>query len=150
MEFTMIARPDAACFVGIDLHKDTLTACVLRGRDREVTYKKLACKCRDQIRSFFASLPQPSAVAIETVGFYRWLWTEIEPLTDQLVLCDARNARALAGSRLTGMTRSTWRSSWQTAGFRGLGRPRKTSKCSATGPGTATASHGSMPRCCIT
>jgi len=100
MEFTMIARPDAACFVGIDLHKDTLTACVLRGRDREVSYVKLACKCRDQIRSFFASLPQPSAVAIETVGFYRWLWTELEPLAGQLVLCDARGARALAGRRI--------------------------------------------------
>jgi len=80
MEFTMIARSDAACFVGIDLHKDTLTACVVRPTDREVTYKKLACKCRDQIRSFFASLPQPSMVAIETLGFYRWLWTELEPL----------------------------------------------------------------------
>jgi len=96
----MIARPDAACFVGIDLHKDTLTACVLRGRDREVSYVKLACKCRDQIRSFFASLPQPSVVAIETVGFYRWLWTELEPLAGQLVLCDARGARALAGRRI--------------------------------------------------
>ena len=69
----MIARPDAACFVGIDLHKDTLTACVVRRTDREVTYKKIACKCRDQIRSFFASLPQPSVVAIETVGIYRCL-----------------------------------------------------------------------------
>ena len=96
----MIARRDAACFVGIDLHKDTLTACVLRGADREVSYVKIACKCRDQIRSFFTSLPQPSAVAIETVGFYRWLWTELEPLVDHLVLCDARGARALAGRRI--------------------------------------------------
>ena len=100
MEFTMIARSDAACFVGIDLHKDTLTACVLRGTDREVTYVKLACKCRERIRSFFSALPQPSVVAIETVGFYRWLWAELEPLTGQLVLCDARGARALAGRRI--------------------------------------------------
>ena len=96
----MIARSDAACFVGIDLHKDTLTACVLRGTDREVTYVKLACKCRERIRSFFSALPQPSVVAIETVGFYRWLWAELEPLTGQLVLCDARGARALAGRRI--------------------------------------------------
>jgi len=96
----MIARRDAACFVGIDLHKDTLTACIVRRTDREVTYKKIACKCRDQIRSFFASLPQPSVVAIETAGFYRWLWTELEPLAGQLVLCDARGARALAGRRI--------------------------------------------------
>jgi transposase len=100
MEFTMVARSDAACFVGIDLHKDTLTACIVRRTDREVTYKKIACKCRDQVRAFFSSLPRPSVVAIETVGFYRWLWTELEPLTDQLVLCDARGARALAGRRI--------------------------------------------------
>ena len=100
MEFTMIARSDAACFVGVDLHKDTLTACVLRGADREVSYVKIACKCRDQIRVFFGSLPQPSAIAIETVGFYRWLWRELEPLAGQLVLCDARGARALAGRRI--------------------------------------------------
>ena len=96
----MIARSDAACFVGIDLHKDTLTACVLRGPDREVSYVKIACKCRDKIRSFFGSLPQPSVIAIETVGFYRWLWMELEPLAGQLVLCDARGARALAGRRI--------------------------------------------------
>jgi len=31
----MITRSEAACFVGIDLQKDTLTACVLRGTERE-------------------------------------------------------------------------------------------------------------------
>jgi hypothetical protein len=73
MEFTMIARPDAACFVGIDLHKDTLTACMIFGWDREVSYVKLTCKCRHRMRSFFSSLPQQSVVAIETVGIYRCL-----------------------------------------------------------------------------
>jgi transposase len=100
MEFTMIARRDAACFVGIDLHKDTLTACVVSAKDREVSFEKIACKSRERIRKFFSSLPRPSAVAIETVGFYRWLWTELDPVVDQLVLCDARGARALAGRRI--------------------------------------------------
>ena len=31
MEFTMIAQGDTACFVGMDFHKNTLTACLLRG-----------------------------------------------------------------------------------------------------------------------
>jgi len=44
MEFTMIARSDAACFVDIDLHKDTLPACVVRRTDREFTYKEIACE----------------------------------------------------------------------------------------------------------
>ena len=96
----MIARSDRACFVGIDLHKDTLTTCVIRGKDREVFFERKACKSRERISEFFASLPRPSAVAIETVGFYRWLWTELEPVVDQLTLCDARGTRALAGRRI--------------------------------------------------
>jgi transposase len=100
MEFTMIVRKDAACYVGIDLHKDTLTACTIAAKDREVSYRKIACVCREQIREFFAGLPRPSVVAIETVGFYRWLWTEAEPIVDQVILADARGCRALAGRRI--------------------------------------------------
>jgi transposase len=39
-------------------------------------------------------------VAIETVGFYRWLWDLLEPVCDKLVLADATQCRALAGRRL--------------------------------------------------
>jgi transposase len=100
MEFTMITRGDAACFVGIDLHKDTLTACTIAAKDREVSYRKIACVAREKVREFLAGLPRPSVVAIETVGFYRWLWTEAEPLVDHVVLADARGCRALAGRRI--------------------------------------------------
>jgi transposase len=39
-------------------------------------------------------------VAIESVGFYRWLWEMLEPIAEKLVLADATQARALAGRRL--------------------------------------------------
>jgi transposase len=100
MEFTMIARSDAACFVGVDLHKDTLVACTIAAKDREVAYRKIACVAREKVREFLADLPRPSVVAIESVGFYRWLWTEAEPIVDQVVLADARGCRALAGRRI--------------------------------------------------
>jgi transposase len=45
-------------------------------------------------------LPRPHIVAIESVGFYRWLWEMLEPIVEQLVLADATQARALAGRRL--------------------------------------------------
>ncbi len=96
----MIARSDAACFVGIDLHKDTLTACTIVAKDRELAYRKISCVAREKVREFLADLPRPSVVAIETVGFYRWLWTEAEPIVDQVVLADARGCRALAGRRI--------------------------------------------------
>ncbi|HWB46732.1 MAG TPA: IS110 family transposase [Hyphomicrobiaceae bacterium] len=86
--------------VGIDLHKDTLTACVLCRCCGEHSFKKIPCKCRSQIVEFFANLPRPHTVAIETVGFYRWLWDLLEPIVQKLVLADATQARALAGRRL--------------------------------------------------
>ncbi len=86
--------------VGVDLHKDTLTACVFCGCCGEYSFQKIACKCRKQITSYFAALPRPHTVAIESVGFYRWLWEMLEPLVERLVLADATQARALAGRRL--------------------------------------------------
>ena len=86
--------------VGIDLHKDTLTACTFCRCCGELSFRKIACKCRRQIAESFSSLPRPHTVAIETVGFYRWLWEMLEPIVDNLVLADATQARALAGKRL--------------------------------------------------
>jgi transposase len=86
--------------VGIDLHKDTLTACVFCGCCGEVSFQKIPCKCRKQIAAYFAALPRPHTVAIESVGFYRWLWEMLEPIVQNLVLADATQARALAGRRL--------------------------------------------------
>ena len=86
--------------VGVDLHKDTLTACVYCRCCGEISFRKIACKSRAQVAEFFAGLPRPHAVAIEAVGFYRWLWELLEPLVEQLVLADATQARALAGRRL--------------------------------------------------
>ena len=101
MEFhVMAATLDHHWCVGIDLHKDTLTACVFCRCCGEVSFQKLPCKCRKQVAEYFAALPRPHTVAIETVGFYRWLWELLEPIVEKLVLADATQARALAGRRL--------------------------------------------------
>ena len=86
--------------VGVDLHKDTLTACMFCGCCGEVSFQKIACRCRRQIAEYFAALPRPHRVAIESVGFYRWLWEMLEPIVEELLLADATQARALAGRRL--------------------------------------------------
>lgn len=86
--------------VGIDLHKDTMTVCVYCRCCGEISFRKMACKNREQIGAFFRALPRPHTVAIEAVGFYRWLWELLEPIVEKLVLADATQARALAGRRL--------------------------------------------------
>lgn len=87
-------------FVGIDLHKDTMTICVFCPSTGQKTFTKITCRCRKKVRQFFKALPRPHVVAIETVGFYRWLWEELEPIVDKLVLADATATRALAARRL--------------------------------------------------
>lgn len=87
-------------FAGVDLHKDTMTICVIDPATGEVRFVKLACKCRRQVVEFFSSLPRPCVVAIESVGFYRWLWDLLEPVVDKLLLADATACRKLAGRRI--------------------------------------------------
>jgi len=99
-ESLVVVPPGCHACVGIDLHKDTMTVCILVRGTGEVAFRKIACKNREQIAEFFRALPRPHTVAIETVGFYRWLWMLLEPLVEKLVLCDATQARALAGRRL--------------------------------------------------
>lgn len=86
--------------VGIDLHKDTLTSCLFCGCCGEIEFRKFNCRCRKQIADYFAAIPRPHTVAIEAVGFYRWLWQMLDPIVERLVLADATGARALAGRRL--------------------------------------------------
>jgi transposase len=86
--------------VGIDLHKDTMTVCVLDPVTGEERFEKIACKCRDKIIAFFSNLPKGHIVAIESVGFYRWLWELLEPIVEKLILADATQCRALAGRRI--------------------------------------------------
>ena len=62
-------------------------------RTGQVNFTKLACKCRDQIIALFAALPRPQVVAIESVGFYRWLWDLLEPIVERLLLADAAHWR---------------------------------------------------------
>lgn len=99
MHTTIRPINDKLC-VGIDLHKDTLFVVGLDPRTGAVFEQRIACKCREQIVGYFAALPRPHVVAIESVGFYRWLWDLLEPVVDELVLADATQCRALAGRRI--------------------------------------------------
>ena len=81
--------------IGVDLHKDTMTVCTYCRCCGEVNFRKIACKNRDQVAQFFRDLPRPHTVAIEAVGFYRWLWELLEPIVEKLLLADATQARNL-------------------------------------------------------
>jgi transposase len=61
-------------FIGIDLHKDSMTVACLDETGNTLWIKTVATKCNNQIATLFAEIDQPYAVAVEAVGFYHWLW----------------------------------------------------------------------------
>lgn len=83
-------------FIGIDLHKDSLTWCARSSSGEELGVGKIATKCRSKIVSFISDWPRPVSVAFEAVGFYRWLWLLLEPHADFLSLGDAARLKAMA------------------------------------------------------
>lgn len=99
---SQVRTPINGLAIGVDLHKDTMTVCVLDTRSGEARFQKIACKCREQIVAFFKEIASsgPCVVAIESVGFYRWLWDLLHPIVDKLVLADASLCRRLAGRRV--------------------------------------------------
>jgi len=89
----------AKSFVGIDLHKTTLTIAVRDSAGDIVSTNPFPTKCVDKIDHFLSHLPSPVHCAVESVGMYEWLWDHLEPRVDKLILADAVELRYRAGKR---------------------------------------------------
>lgn len=84
-------------YVGIDLHKKTITVCVVEQRCKVVTRKTLLCADPERIVAFFRGLGKFQAV-VEATASYEWLWRLLEPLADRLVLAHPKKLRVIAES----------------------------------------------------
>jgi transposase len=76
-------------FIGIDLHKTTLTVGCLDANKEIQGVKAIDTKCVNKIVDYIKSFPGPIACAVESVGMYEWLWELLEDEVDYLVLADA-------------------------------------------------------------
>lgn len=84
-------------FVGIDLHKNSITLCVVN-QDRNVfTRKRFLCAEPSKIEDFFAELGSFQAV-MEATASYEWLWKLLEPMANRLLLAHPRKMRIIAES----------------------------------------------------
>jgi transposase len=84
-------------FVGIDLHKQTITLCVVDQHLNIVARKTFSCSQPEAIRAYFAALGSFQAV-VEATASYEWLWQLLEPLADRLVLAHPKKLRIIAES----------------------------------------------------
>src|SRR5512135_3307283 len=84
-------------YVGIDLHKQSITLCVV---DRERTVlqtRRFLCADTARIDAFFATLG-PFQVVVEATASYEWLLQHIEPLAQRIVLAHPGKLRIIAES----------------------------------------------------
>lgn len=84
-------------FVGIDLHKQTISLCVVNQARTVLARKTFACAGTRAIHQFFAELGLFQAV-VEATASYEWLWQLVEPLAQRLVLAHPQKLRVIAES----------------------------------------------------
>jgi transposase len=87
-------------FIGVDLHKQVISVCVLvreSGGRRVLARRSLRCNQPEQIRAFFAQL-QPFQLVVEATSSYEWFVQLLEPLADRVVLAHPKKLRVIAES----------------------------------------------------
>lgn len=84
-------------YVGIDLHKKTITLCVVNQQRQIICRKRLYCAEPANIRAFFSTLG-PFVAVVEATASYEWLWQLLEPLAERLVLAHPKKLRIIAES----------------------------------------------------
>ena len=84
-------------YVGIDLHKKTISIYVVDQERRKLGYKRLACATPELIVQYLGELGTFQAV-VEATASYEWLVRLIEPLARRVILAHPGKLRIIAES----------------------------------------------------
>lgn len=84
-------------FIGIDLHKKSITVCVVDQERNILNRKRLSCSFPERIKAYIQAWC-PAQAVVEATASYEWLFRLIEPLTDRMVLAHPRKLRVIAES----------------------------------------------------
>jgi len=88
-------------FVGVDLHKKTISVCVMvkeNGKRRVMQRQRLRCDEPEKIRGFFEKLGT-FQVVVEATSSYEWFLLLVEDLADRWVLAHPKKLRVIAESK---------------------------------------------------
>src|SRR5207245_2222068 len=85
-------------FIGIDLHKKTISVGVMNQERKVLRRPKFSCAEPDQIMAFFQQC-RPFQAVVEATASYEWLWQLLEPLAQRLVLAHPKKLRVIAESK---------------------------------------------------
>ena len=87
-------------FIGVDLHKKTVSLCVMvivDGKRKVATRRRFDCRDTPGIRDFFEG-QKPFQVVVEATSNYEWFLQLVEDLADRWVLAHPKKLRVIAES----------------------------------------------------
>lgn len=85
-------------YVGIDLHKQTISVCVVDQSRTVLKRRKLRCDDEPSIRAFLLTLGGPFRAVVEATASYEWLMRLLEPLAEKVLLAHPGKLRVIAES----------------------------------------------------
>lgn len=88
-----------ASFIGVDLHKVTVTLRAVDPAGAPISALTCDTKCVDRISNWMLALPRPSHLAVEAVGFVEWFIDRFTPCVDRMDIADATELANRRGKR---------------------------------------------------
>lgn len=88
-------------YVGVDLHKQSISLCVveLAGRERKIIERRrFRCDEEESMADYFAELGEYQLV-VEAMASYEWFVQLVEPTADRVVLAHPGHLRVIAQSK---------------------------------------------------
>ncbi len=86
-------------FVGVDLHKDTVTLVAVDPRGEVLQRLKIHTKSVGKIGAWLVMLPRPSRMAVEAVGFVEWFIERFRSCVEGIEIADATELSNRRGKR---------------------------------------------------
>ncbi len=88
-----------ASFVGVDLHKCTVTLRAVDPRGQPIAALTCDTKCVERIHNWLVALPRPAHLAVEAVGFVEWFIDRFRGCVDKMDIADATELANRRGKR---------------------------------------------------
>src|SRR5690554_4461749 len=88
-------------YVGVDLHKQSISVCVVELADRErkiLQRRRFRCDQEEGILDFFEGLGEYQVV-VEATASYEWFVQMLEPSANRIVLAHPGDLRVIAQSK---------------------------------------------------
>lgn len=86
-------------FVGVDLHKETVTLAAVSPRGEVLARLKISTKSVGKIEAWLRALPRPCQMAVEAVGFVEWFIDRFSGCVDRIDIADATELANRRGKR---------------------------------------------------